>query len=48
VLLILGKYEYVLEALGRLLSGELTALSVIIPFVLGLAVGIAAFARFLG
>ena len=48
VLLILGKYEYVLGALTQLLSGEIGALSVIIPFCLGLLVGVAAFARFLG
>ncbi len=48
VLLILGKYEYILTALSELLRADLKQLWVVLPFVLGCVVGIAAFARFLG
>ncbi len=41
VLLLLGKYAYVLDAVGHLRFG------VIIPFVAGMALGLAAFTRFL-
>ena len=42
ILLILQKYAYVFDAVGRF------DFSVIVPFVLGCAVGLAAFSRFLG
>lgn len=48
VLLILGKYEYILNSVSQLLRADLTQLGVVVPFALGCAVGIAAFARFLG
>jgi putative membrane protein len=48
ILLILGKYEYVIGALDGLLRGDLSQLRVIVPFGLGCLLGIAAFSRFLG
>jgi putative membrane protein len=47
ILLILGKYAAIMEAIGELLHFRLAALSVVLPFALGCAVGIAVFARFL-
>lgn len=47
VLLILGKYEYVLHAVEGLLHFDLSQLKVVVPFVLGCLVGLAAFSRFL-
>ncbi len=48
ILLILGKYEYVIGAVERLIHFDLSALGVVVPFALGCLVGIAAFSRFLG
>jgi putative membrane protein len=48
VLLILGKYEYIMSSLSALLHFDLRQLLVIVPFLLGCLVGISAFARFLG
>jgi putative membrane protein len=48
VLLILGKYEYVIDSLDALLHGDLGQLRVIVPFAIGCLVGLAAFARLLG
>ena len=45
ILLILGKYEYVLGALGNLTSGGLW---IVIPFALGAGLGILTFSRVLG
>src|SRR5690606_22651203 len=47
VLLILGKYEYVLNAVVRLISLDLSQLQIVLPFALGCLAGMAAFARFL-
>jgi putative membrane protein len=47
VLLILGKYEYVLHAVEGLLNFDLAQLKVVLPFALGCLAGIAAFSRFL-
>jgi hypothetical protein len=43
--LILGQYERVISSLESLLHGDLSALSVVIPFSLGCLVGLAAFSR---
>jgi len=48
ILLILGKYAYVIGSLERLLHGELSQLKVLVPFGLGCLAGVAAFSRFLG
>jgi putative membrane protein len=48
VLLILGKYELMMNAVSGLLHLDLSQLSVVVPFGLGCLVGIAAFSRFLG
>ncbi len=47
VLLILGKYEYVMSSVERLLRFDLSALAVVMPFALGCLVGIASFSRVL-
>lgn len=47
VLLILGKYEYVMGSVERLLRFDLSALAVVVPFALGCLVGIASFSRVL-
>lgn len=47
VLLILGKYEYVLHAVEGLLRFDLSKLAVVVPFALGCLAGLAAFSRFL-
>ena len=48
ILLILGKYAYIIGALDQLLHGDISQLKVIAPFALGCAVGIAVFSRLLG
>src|SRR5690606_3475674 len=48
VLLILGKYEYVISAVERLMHFELSGLAVVVPFALGCVVGLASFSRLLG
>jgi putative membrane protein len=45
ILLILGQYERVISSLESLLHGDLSGLSVVVPFSLGCLVGIAAFSR---
>lgn len=47
VLLILGKYEYIIGQVEELLHLKLSALLVVLPFALGCLVGIAAFSRLL-
>lgn len=47
ILLILGKYEYVLHAVEGLMHFDLSQLKVVVPFALGCLVGLAAFSRFL-
>lgn len=49
ILLILGKYEFILATLTRILSGESTAMdfAVLAVFVLGAVVGILSFSKFL-
>ena len=47
VLLILGKYEYVLHAVEGLIHFDLSQLKVVLPFALGCLAGLAAFSRFL-
>ncbi len=48
VLLILGKYAYIIGAVEKLLRFDWSQLGVLVPFALGCAFGIALFARFLG
>lgn len=48
VLLILGKYEYVIDSLSKLLHLDLAQLAIVVPFALGCLTGLASFARFLG
>lgn len=48
LLLILGKYAYVLNSISALAKGDLGALGIIVPFALGCLVGITAFSRLLG
>lgn len=48
ILLILGKYEYVISNVERLLHLDWGALGVVVPFAAGCLVGIASFSRFLG
>ena len=48
VLLILGKYEHVLNALEGLLRFDLAQLKVVVPFALGCLTGLAVFSRLLG
>lgn len=47
VLLVLGKYEYVLHAVEGLLHFDLSQLKVVVPFALGCLAGLASFSRFL-
>lgn len=47
VLLILGKYEYIISSVERLMHFEWSALGVVVPFALGCVLGLAAFTRFL-
>jgi putative membrane protein len=47
VLLILGKYEYVLHALEGLMRFDLSQLKVVLPFALGCVAGLASFSRLL-
>jgi putative membrane protein len=48
ILLILGKYAYVLNAVEGLMRFDASQLKVVIPFALGCLTGLAAFSRFLG
>jgi putative membrane protein len=47
VLLILGKYEYVISSVERLMHFDLGALAVVVPFAAGCVVGLASFSRLL-
>lgn len=47
VLLILGKYEFVLGAVERLMRFDLSALAIVVPFAAGCVVGLASFSRLL-
>lgn len=47
VLLILGKYEYVISAVERLMHFDLGALAVVLPFAAGCVVGLTSFSRLL-
>jgi putative membrane protein len=48
ILLILGKYSYVLNAVEGLLHFDLSQLGVVVPFALGCLTGLVVFSRFLG
>ena len=48
ILLILGKYSYVLTAVEGLMRFDLGQLRVVVPFALGCLTGLALFSRFLG
>jgi putative membrane protein len=48
ILLILGKYSYVLSAVEGLMRFDLAQLKVVVPFALGCLTGLTLFSRFLG
>jgi uncharacterized membrane protein len=47
LLLLLGQYDYILDSLSHLISGDMGAAPIILVFLAGIAVGILAFSRFL-
>jgi uncharacterized membrane protein len=47
LLLLLGQYDYILDSLSHLISGDLNAAPIVLVFLAGITVGILTFSRFL-